>query len=113
MPEAIADSDKVSRPNAVMIFFAFTLFLQVFYTSRICFCSKRAQFQRGGAHILLPILLVYRSAIWRPRLSSNSPGVPRPRSRDLVIFWSTAGELKNPPKVSCVDCSTAGSGKPF
>jgi hypothetical protein len=24
-------------------------------------------------------------------------------SRDLVIFWSAAGDLKSPPKVACVD----------
>src|SRR5258707_5590330 len=34
----------------------------------------------------------YRSAIWRPRSSSNSPAVPRPRKRDLVIFWSARSE---------------------
>jgi hypothetical protein len=50
-----------------------------------------------------PNPLAYRSAIWRPRSSSNSPAVPRPRSRDLVIFWSAAGDLKSTPKVACVD----------
>ena len=54
------------------------------------------------AHVQLE-LFTYRSAILRPRSSSNSPGVPRPRSRDLVIFWSATGDLRVPPKITCVD----------